>query len=170
MAPTALASPRAGTPVTLRRMQSPCALCRGDRAGFPKKETPRGWRPRRSFGLVPSRGEVPRRGKTLGEASPGMESLARLGDPRQAWRAWSLAKISEDVVGPGRPARGTLVSTVPTTPPLYRKVAASIHLGRTQRVFRRGTGTQLTVHEFIVLQEINNQSSSHEIIGMKYGM
>ena len=53
-----------------------------------------------------------------------------------------------------------------TTPQLYRKVAASIHLGRTQCVFRRGTGTQLTEHEFIVLQEINNNSSSHEIIGM----
>ena len=72
----------------------------------------------------------------------------------QAWRAWSLVKFPEDVMGPGRPARGTLVSTVPTTPPLYRKVAASIHLGRTQRVFRRGTGTQLTEHEFIVLQKI----------------
>ena len=56
------------------------------------------------------------------------------------------------------------------TPQLYRKVAGSINLGRTQRVFSRGTGTQLMEHEFIVLQEINNHSSSHEIIGMKHGM
>ena len=41
-------------------------------------------------------------------ASTGMESLYRL-------RAWSLAKIRlKSLVGPGRPARGTLVSTVPT--------------------------------------------------------
>ena len=36
-------------------------------------------------------------------------------EARQAWRAWSLAKFSKEVVGPSRPARGTLVSTVPTT-------------------------------------------------------
>ena len=42
MATTALASPRAGAPVTLQRTQSPCALCRGDRAGLARKEPSRG--------------------------------------------------------------------------------------------------------------------------------
>ena len=36
------------------------------------------------------------KGKTLGEASPGMGSLSRLGEPRQAWRAWFLAKFSNE--------------------------------------------------------------------------
>ena len=48
-------------------------------------------------------------------ASTSLESLDRLGEPRQAWRARSLAKIRlKSLLGPGRPARGTLVSTVPT--------------------------------------------------------
>ena len=38
-------------------------------------------------------------------ASPGLESLVL------------SENFSEDVVGPGRPARGTLVSTVPTVAP-----------------------------------------------------
>ena len=42
MATTTLSSSRFGVSVTLRRTQSPCALCHGDRAGFPEKETPRG--------------------------------------------------------------------------------------------------------------------------------
>ena len=57
-----------------------CTLSR--RQSWPGEEKPpRGWRPRRAFGLVPSRGEVPRRGFSLGEArqawraSPGLESL-----------------------------------------------------------------------------------------------
>ena len=49
-------------------------------------------------------------------ASTSLESLDRLGEPRQAWRARSLAKIRlKSLMGPGRPARGTLVSTVPTS-------------------------------------------------------
>ena len=92
----------------------------------PVEETEHAWRgrnPREAVGLTEPLAWCPleerslAKGKTLGEASPGMESLDRLGEPRQAWRAWSLAKISEDVVGPGRPARGTLVSTVPTVAP-----------------------------------------------------
>ena len=55
---------------------------------------------------------------------------------------------------PSSPEWGVVHGTVQCTPQLYRKVAASIHLGRTQRVFRRGTGTQLTEHEFIVLRKI----------------
>ena len=58
--------------------------------------------------VMPSRGEVPRRGKNPREAhqawraSPGLESLV-------------LSKISlKSYVGPGRPAHGTLVSTVLT--------------------------------------------------------
>ena len=117
VATTALSSPRIGAPVTLRRAQSPCALCRGDRARFVGKE-PReagglaepfflilggiSWcpleersladgknPPRGSPGLeslVPSRGEVPREGKNPRAA-------------HQAWRAWCLAKSSEECLG-----------------------------------------------------------------------
>ena len=42
MATVALPSPRAGAVVTLRRVQSPCALCRGGRASFEGKEPSRG--------------------------------------------------------------------------------------------------------------------------------
>ena len=63
-----------------------CALSRRQ-SWLHEKGTPQGWRPRRAFGLSPSRGEVPCRGKILGEA-------------RQAWRAWSLAKSSEGCCGP----------------------------------------------------------------------
>ena len=93
LAMTALSSPRAGAPVTLRRAQSPCALCRGDRAHLVREE-------HREAGSLaeplarslvasemPSRGEVPRRGKNPREA-------------RQAWRAWSLARSSEECCGP----------------------------------------------------------------------
>ena len=70
----------------------------------------RGWRPRQAFRLMPSRGEVPRQGRNPwrgvtrhGEAlSPGLESLI--------FSEMSL----KSVVGLGRPARGTLVFTVPT--------------------------------------------------------
>ena len=55
---------------------------------------------------------------------------------------------------PSSPEWGVVHGTIQHTSQLYRKLAASIHLGRTQRVFRRGTGTQLTEHEFIVLQKI----------------
>ena len=54
---------------------------------------------------------------------------------------------------PSSPEWGVVHGTVQHTPQLYRKVAGSIHLGRTQCVFSRGTGTQLTGHEFIILQK-----------------
>ena len=81
MATTTLSSSRFGASVTLRRTQSPCALCRGDRAGFPKKET------REAGGLAEPLARCPleerslAEGKTLGEASLGMGSLSRLGEP-----------------------------------------------------------------------------------------
>ena len=40
MATTTLSSSRFGASVTLRGTQSPCALCRGDRAGLAGKESP----------------------------------------------------------------------------------------------------------------------------------
>ena len=76
----------------------------------PVEEIEHAWRgrnPREAGGLAKPLAWCPLeerslvKGKTLGEA-------------RQAWRAWSLAKFLKGVVGPGRPARGTLVSTVPT--------------------------------------------------------
>ena len=93
MATVALASSRFGASVTLRGAQSPCALCRGDRAGLVRKETPRGWRPRRALRLdALSRGGPSPRVSPWRE-SPGLKSLSRLGEPLQAERAWSLAKI-----------------------------------------------------------------------------
>ena len=80
MATTTLASPRFVAFVTLRRTQSPCALCHRDRAPLAKEETSRSGKPRQALGVMPSRGEVSCRGFSLGEAL-------------QAWSAWSLAKI-----------------------------------------------------------------------------
>ena len=94
LATTALASSYAAACATLRKTQSPCASCRGDRACLARKEPPRGWRPRQAFGLVPSRGEVPRQGKNR------WRGFARYGEPLQAWRAWSLAKFPDECCGP----------------------------------------------------------------------
>ena len=122
MAMTTLSSSRFGAFVTLRRAQSPCALCRGDRAPLARKKPSRGWRPRQAFGVVPSRGEVPH------QRENPWRDFARHGEPLQAWRAWSLAKFSWSCVGLGRPARGTLVSTVPTPHFWVSPVAALITL------------------------------------------
>ena len=83
VATAALSSPCVGAPVTLRRAQSPCALCRGDRACFAGLQASLSllaWSLAESWTTseMPSRGEVPR-------------------EARQAWRAWSLAKSSERV-------------------------------------------------------------------------
>ena len=112
MATVALLSPRAGAVVTLRRVQSPCALCRGGRASFERKEASRGKKPRRAFRLdaLSRRGPSPR--VSPWRESPGLKSLSRLGE--------SLVlseNLLKNLVGPGRPARGTLVSTVPTVAP-----------------------------------------------------
>ena len=71
---------------------------------------------------------------------------------------------------PSSPEWVVVHGTVQHMPQLYRKVAGSIQVGRTQRVFIRGTGTQPTWDGFIVLQKINSNIGSHEIIGMKYDM
>ena len=71
--------------------------------------------PREAGGLAKPLAWCPLEETSLAKGKNPRRGLARDGEPRQAWReAWSLAKISEDVVDPGRPARGTLVSTVPT--------------------------------------------------------
>ena len=87
MATTTLSSSRFGASVTLRGAQSPCALCRGDRAGLVRKESPRGWRPRRAFWLdaLSRRGPSPR--VFPWRESPGLESLV-------------LSGISEGLCGP----------------------------------------------------------------------
>ena len=110
-ATTALASLRAGTPVTLREVQSPCAFCHGDRVGLWREKTlarlealPSLWLDALSRrGLSPREKPLARLRQAWG-ASPGLESMV-------------LSKISWSVVGLGRPARGTLVSTVPTVAP-----------------------------------------------------
>ena len=96
MATAALSSWRAGAPVTLQRAQSPCALCRGDRACFVGKE------PREAGGLARPLGLMPRERVSRGGAcvrqylaafSP-VKGPSRGESPRearQAWRAWSLA-------------------------------------------------------------------------------
>ena len=68
MATTMLSSSRFGASVTLRGTQSPCALCRGDRAVLGRKKPSRGRTPRQALGVIPSRGNPCR-------------DLARLGDP-----------------------------------------------------------------------------------------
>ena len=90
MATTALASLRAGAPVTLREPQSPCAFCHGDRAGLWREKPSRGRRPRQASGVMPSRGEVPLKGDMPVETSTGISPL-RGASPREgitptAWR------------------------------------------------------------------------------------
>ena len=48
---------------------------------------------------------------------PGLKSLSRLGEPLQAESLVLSENLPENLVGLGRPARGTLVSTVPTVAP-----------------------------------------------------
>ena len=60
-----------------------------------------GARSHQALGVIPSRGD-PCRGLAK------HENLSRLGEPGPQ------QNFAEVVVGPGRPARGTLVSTVPT--------------------------------------------------------
>ena len=94
MATAALPSLRADARVTLQRAQSPCALCRGSRAGFVEKEPREAKFLADPFGLVRSLAEEkPSRGleRSLAEEKPsrglpGLESLV-LGGARQAWRA-----------------------------------------------------------------------------------
>ena len=86
----ARASPRADA-------QSPCALCRGGRDGFAWKESSRGQGASRgsAWSLARIQGGfrdvLSRRGPSRGE-NPR--------EARQAWRAWSLAKSSEECCGP----------------------------------------------------------------------
>ena len=82
-----LSSSRFGASETLQGAQSPCVLCRGDRAGLGRKEPSRGL-----ASPSPWSDPLSRRGP-----SPRDKSLARprqAWEPLQAWRAWSLAKIS----------------------------------------------------------------------------
>ena len=77
--------------VTLRGAQSPCALCRGDRAGFvgkepreaeilaePSRQAWRAWSLAESWTTseMPSREERSLAEENLSRASPGLESLA----------------------------------------------------------------------------------------------
>ena len=76
-----LSSSRFGASETLQGAQSPCALCRGDRAPLARGNPSRGWRPRQALGVIPCRG------------NPCRDPL-QAWEPLQARRAWSLAKTS----------------------------------------------------------------------------
>ena len=80
-ATAALSSPRVGAPVTLRRAQSPYALCRGDRACFMGKEPREAGGLAEPFGLIlAEHPRCPLEGRSLAKrkpsrGSPGLESL-----------------------------------------------------------------------------------------------
>ena len=113
------------TRTALRCGRHPCALCRGGRGSFARKEPSRGLGASRSsaWSLAESKAtplgcpleerSLARRNPSRG--SPGLESLSLVEseaaslmssrgevprEARQAWRAWSLAKSSEQCRGP----------------------------------------------------------------------
>ena len=107
LATAASSSSRAGARVTLRRAQSPCALCSGAGACFHLKEPREGLNPRRDFvagdfsrGKTSRgwRGDAPGPEDLLGEAFPRQRFLSR--PPRSI--VWSLAEILSRAQKPSR--------------------------------------------------------------------